>query len=129
MYKTPRSFDIQTISRHPAPVIPDPAPYDPDNQGTTRRDFKYYCYELSIAAEYMSHGGLYGTAMGPNRAHEVNSSKVNVGTVVRMYKSKDNFYLFNSPQTPVGRGIGTSTGIENAPYHFWAKAYTINHIW
>lgn len=129
-FKPPRQWETKWMSRHPAPILQDPnqPPYDPDNNPEVISRQSYLCIEWAVAEEYVSHGGDYGNAMSINRAHEVNNARTLCGTVVRMHKGNGNYYLFNNPQCPAGGGAGTQ-GIENAPYHFWAKTYSISSIW
>ena len=129
-FKPPRQWEIKWMSRHPAPIVQDPnqPPYDPDNNPEVILRRAYVCSEWAIAEEFKSQGGAFGNAMAPNRAHEVNNARTLCGTIVRMFRGKGNYYLFNNPQAPSDPPKGTQQ-VENAPYHFWAQTYSISDIW
>jgi len=127
--------DPRYLSRHPAPWQQDP---NIQFEDTVPKPKRYYCYLNCAPALYMSHGGEFGNAMAENRAHEVNNGMSVTGSVVRMWKGKGSYHLFSEPQYPKGSNFympvggdgsfGTS-GVENAPYHFWKYAHNPFHMW
>lgn len=96
------TLEIDPYPDQPPEVVPPPPP-------------QLQCEEYAIADEHMSHGGLYGSAMGLQKAHEVNNCCELVGTVVRMFKGKGSYYLFESMNCPSRAGQGHSVG---TPYTF-----------
>ena len=88
----------KTNPKEYAPIPSDPTPVNisqpPPRYGEPE------CLQHFIPKEHQSHGGLWGSAMGPFPAHEVNNCKALSGSIVRMYKGKGNYYLFENPNIP-----------------------------
>jgi hypothetical protein len=80
------------------------------------------CNHNNVPQQFMSHGGLYGSAMGLP-AYEVNNCTTLVGQVVRMHKGKGDYYLFNNTNCPQEGGEGWPDDFDSAPYHFWRDIY------
>jgi len=75
----------------------------------------YNCQELNVPPMYTSIGGIYGNAMGPLTAHEVNNICTRTGSIVRMSKGEKDYYLFTDVSNPRGdKGVNTY-GRPNAP--------------
>ena len=128
--RQPRQWEIENMSRHPAPIISDPDANTWGEDGPLEPPrLAYWCREWNVAKEHTSQGGIFGSAMGSNRAHEVNNSVTLTGQIVRMYPGKGSYYLFVNPQVPNNRiaskGIRT---VNSAPYQFWASSYTLDRV-
>lgn len=123
---------------------PSPDPNEKEFAEGAFPDTKYLnrpfeCREHLVPKEHQSHGGLWGSAMGPSVAHEINNCSANPGDIVRMYKGKGDYYLFSgnmgvsakpesvTNQVKMNMGTGYDKRINrNAPWMFWADAWHIN---
>ena len=110
------------IKYDPITGEPEPEPPNPDGPGGKIEVRHGSCREAGVPRQFMSHGGLYGSAMGCP-AYEVNNCMTFVGQVVRMYKGKGDYYLFNNTNCPEEGGQGWPPNYDSAPYHFWYDTY------
>lgn len=103
----------------------------------------YDCREHLVPKEHQSHGGLWGSAMGPSVAHEINNCSANPGEIVRMYKGKGDYYLFSGqmgvaghPNAPpiadwdqykarTGQSYDKGVYPNKQPWMYWANAWHI----
>jgi hypothetical protein len=91
------------------------------------------CYQNFIPEQHRSHGGLWGSAMGPFPAHEINNELAYSGEIVRMYKGKGEYYLFEASRAieqfyPHASKVGTvQVGGKRPNYGQKTSPWTFDH--